>query len=177
MWSVILPIAAIAIISATALMPYPWHASCVINWTIPKSCDSFKQQIVKQIEQWEGTECPGTSASCPSLPCGQRCLYNLTSVSVSDQDQDVTIVATHQTPKHRFIDDLTFVLTKDSDSQCSVEATSDSRTWYAVLDFGTNYCNLRNLIDGAGISTLDGFSEVTEDSVCTQYSSRDCQRF
>lgn len=25
---------------------------------------------------------------------------------------------------------------------------SSSETWYAVLDYGTNYCNLNNLITG-----------------------------
>ena len=41
-------------------------------------------------------DCPGLSDACDSLPCGQKCLYNFTSF-----DED-TLVATHQTPKHRF---------------------------------------------------------------------------
>jgi hypothetical protein len=101
-------------------------------------------------------------------------LHNFTSW---DEDE-LTIIGTHQTPAHRFTDDLTFILTEETDgSSCSVEATSNSRTWYAVLDFGTNYCNLRNSIDGASIPSMNGFTEATEDSVCTQYSSRDCDRF
>jgi len=173
MWSIILPVGAILVISAQALMPYPWHASCVINWNIPLDCDTVKNKIVNQIKQWENTECPGVSEDCPKLPCGQKCLYNFTSY----QEEDTTIVATHETPKHRFIDDLTFILSEQGSSNCAVEATSNSRTWYAVLDFGTNYCNLRNLIEGSGISELQSFEEITEDSVCTQYSSRNCQRY
>lgn len=30
----------------------------------------------------------------------------------------------------------------------SLQGYSTSETWYAVLDYGTNYCNLRNLIEG-----------------------------
>ena len=67
---------------------------------------------------------------------------------------------------------------------------------YAVLDYGTNYCNLRNIIDGARsqvttsifawlalniiffrISDDNNFVEKTSDSQCTQYSMRDCSRY
>ena len=30
----------------------------------------------------------------------------------------------------------------------SLQGFSTSETWYAVLDYGTNYCNLHNLITG-----------------------------
>ena len=91
-------------------------------------------------------DCPGLSDACDSLPCGQKCLYNFTSF-----DED-TLVATHQTPKHRFtlvrpqqfwclyyfrfIDDLSMVFTDDNNKDgtlCSVEATSESRLWWADL--------------------------------------------
>ena len=32
---------------------------------------------------------------------------------------------------------------------------------YAYFDFGTNYCNLRNLMDGAGLSRIAGYGERT----------------
>ncbi len=54
---------------------------------------------------------------------------------------------------------------------------STSLTWYAILDFGTNYCNLRNLIDGSGISKTEGFKEETSNGVCTQFTSRNCERY
>lgn len=153
-----------------AVMPYPWHASCKIQWEINGSCDSFKSRIVNQINAWQGDSlCPTTSASCPELPCGQNCLYDLVSANGNK------IVATHKTPVARYIDDLTFTL-KDQGGKCSVDAKSSSRLWYAVLDMGTNYCNLRNLLDGAGYSS-SMFSEDTRDAVCTQYTSRDCSRF
>jgi len=77
----------------------------------------------------------------------------------------------------RYTDSLRFSLSDTDQGLCSVEATSKSDTWYAVLDFGTNYCNLRNLVEGAGLAAMPGFTETTQDSVCTQYSSRDCDRF
>jgi hypothetical protein len=36
------------------------------------------------------------------------------------------------------------------------QAYSTSSLWYAILDFGTNYCNLRNLLDGAGLADAPG---------------------
>ena len=58
-----------------------------------------------------------------------------------------------------------------------LQAYSTSDLWYAVLDFGTNYCNLRNLLDGTGLSDSNGFVEKTSNSDCTQYEDRDCTRY
>ena len=37
-----------------------------------------------------------------------------------------------------------------------IQAYSTSDTWYALLDMGTNYCNLRNILDGTGMSNQLG---------------------
>ena len=58
-----------------------------------------------------------------------------------------------------------------------LQAYSTSDLWYAVLDFGTNYCNLRNLLDGTGLSDSNGFVEKTSNADCTQYEDRDCTRY
>ena len=84
-----------------------------------------------------------TSEGCKNLPCGQQCLYKLIN------SDDMSIEATHTTPVSRYVDDLTFEMTP-SGTGCSVHAESVSETFFAFLDFGTNYCNLRNLIDGQG---------------------------
>eukprot|EP00091_Calanus_sinicus_P022689 TRINITY_DN7316_c0_g1_i1.p1 TRINITY_DN7316_c0_g1~~TRINITY_DN7316_c0_g1_i1.p1 ORF type:complete len:165 (-),score=39.45 TRINITY_DN7316_c0_g1_i1:80-574(-) len=161
MWSIILPSVAVLLVLGAALMPYPWHASCRVKWEIPTSCEDFKGQLIAQMNAWEGDSlCPGTTSACPALPCGQNCLYKLAT------DEGLTVTATHQTPVARYTDHLKLILSP-TDSGCFVTANSNSATWYAVLDFGTNYCNLRNLVDGAGISTLVGFKEETDDSVCT----------
>jgi hypothetical protein len=58
-------------------------------------------------------------------------------------------------------------------SNC-VQGYSKSDLWYAILDYGTNYCNLDNLITGAALDKSNGYVETTSDSVCTQYTSRNC---
>ena len=35
-----------------------------------------------------------------------------------------------------------------ADVPCVLQGYSRSETWYALLDYGTNYCNLHNLITG-----------------------------
>merc|ERR1712061_68130 len=153
-----------------AFFKYPWHASCKIDWQFPGSCSAVRAQIVGQMNAWQGDAlCPGTSPSCPELPCGQNCLYDLVTSS------DTRVTGTHTTPVARYVDDISFQLRENSQG-CAVSAKSSSQTWYAVLDKGTNYCNLRNLIDGTGLSSGSGFTETTRDGVCTQYSSRDCSR-
>jgi len=172
MWSIILPLLVGIPILCAVLMPYPWHASCTIQWRVPAACESVSQALVTQLRAWEGESlCPSTSPACPALPCGQRCLYTLLHTTGG------VITAAHQTPVARYTDSLRFSLSDTDQDLCSVEATSKSDTWYAVLDFGTNYCNLRNLVEGAGLAAVPGFTETTQDSVCTQYSSRDCGRF
>ena len=74
---------------------------------------------------------------------------------------------THTTPIHRYVDDLTFTFIEGSDPTCLVDVSHRSQQkkcspdplllWQAysqsetlsLLDYGTNYCNLRNLVDGA----------------------------
>ena len=112
-----------------------------------------------------------TTSECPQLPCGQRCLY-----TVSDSS-DSAVSGHHATPVARYIDDIEFTMSAAEDGRCSVVGESRSSVWYAVLDMGTNYCNLWNLLDGTGLNRAEGFTEVTSDAVCTQYSSRDCDRF
>merc|ERR1712098_400540 len=146
---------------------YPNHASCNISWNIPLPCSTFKEQLVQQFKLWEGPGlCPNeTTKACPEMPCGQNCLYELSEVS------DSSLVGTHTTTVHRYIDDMSFDWKSDGIENCKVTGFSTSRTWYAVLDLGTNYCNLRNLIDGAKISATNGFREDTRNDVCTQYTS------
>merc|ERR1711874_212414 len=149
-------------------MPYPWHASCKLTWKMSLSCEEFRSRILLKLSEWEGEEnCGRTSARCPVLPCGQTCLYQFLSSS------EKTITARHTTPAARYVDDLSFKMASNNPG-CLVEAISKSQTWYAVLDYSTNYCNLRNLVDGAGVSDDGHFEEETSDEICTQYSMRDC---
>lgn len=153
------------------VLRYPIHASCRIVWDFNQPCSNVKQKIVRQIDAWKGDRlCPTTSPSCPKLPCGQDCLYDLVSMEGS------SIKATHKTPVARYIDDIDFSF-EDNGRRCKVQAFSSSRIWYALMDLGTNYCNLRNLIDGTGLSRSSGFVENTRNKICTQYDQRNCDRF
>ncbi|XP_033762823.1 uncharacterized protein LOC117344249 [Pecten maximus] len=160
-------LASILAASCTILLGYPLHASCKTSLVFPGvTCDSVKTKLVNQINVWKGKD--GCKVSTPEL--NEKCLYALVS-----SDSNV-LKATHETPLHPYIDDVTFTFTT-SGSDCNVEGNSRSRTWYAYLDFGTNYCNMNNLLTGSGLSTLVGFKETTSDDICTQYSSANCTRY
>lgn len=161
----------LASLASGSVLTYPLHASCKLDWTFSESCSDVFTKIVDQINTWDVEICPVTAAECDKLPCGQLCLYKLTG---STEPEEIT--GTHATPVSKYVDSLSFSLS-DNGSGCDVHAESRADTAFAWLDFGTNYCNLRNLIDGAGLSDSDGFSEETSDSVCTQYTSADCTRY
>merc|ERR1712241_613679 len=154
-------------------LSYPDHASCKIDWTVPNSCDNIRSQLINQMNQWKGdSNCGKTSESCPTLPCGQNCLYEYL-----ETEEDGTIKAKHLTPVKRYVDSVNFKFEKQGENSCKIAGFSSSDLWYAYLDKGTNYCNLRNLIDGSGLSGINGFQENTNDSVCTEYTTRDCSRY
>lgn len=151
-----------------------WHASCEIEWTIPgKNCREIKDRLINQMNVWkDDSNCGKVSESCPSLPCGQNCLYTYQST-----DENGKITGKHTTPVKRYNDSISFEFTSLTESSCQIDAFSTSDLWYAVLDFGTNYCNLRNLLDGTGLTAIDGFVEKTSNADCTQYEDRDCSRY
>ena len=83
----------------------------------------------------------------------------------------------HLTPVHRYVDSVQFSFKEQDQNSCKIEGFSESDLWYAYLDKGTNYCNLRNLIDGTGLSRTNGFQEDTNVGVCTQYDRINCARY
>jgi len=142
------------------VMSGPIHAQCAISWKFGESCSAVQDALVSQIKKWNGP------AGCDNG--GEKCRYALVSQS------DSTLKATHTTPKKHYVDDLVFSFSAANNGGCTVKGNSRSETWYAVLDYGTNYCNLRNLIDGAGLDKVTGFAETTSDDICTQFSSHNC---
>merc|ERR1712179_405537 len=130
-----LTIGAMWIARTTAM---PWHASCSIDWIVPTSCQVVEEKLIGQMNAWKGRAlCPGVSDSCPKMPCGQKCLYNYLG------KESNTIKGEHETPGKGYFDDLTFTFKSSTPKSCSMKGYSTSRTWYAVLDWGTNYCNLQ----------------------------------
>ena len=46
--------------------------------TIPGDCESVKAKLIDQMNLWQGdSNCGQVSDTCPSLPCGQNCLYEV----------------------------------------------------------------------------------------------------
>ncbi|XP_076811334.1 uncharacterized protein LOC143457102 [Clavelina lepadiformis] len=168
---------------------YPYHASCCVKWKFPSlTCEAVQGKLLAQIKAWTGHK------NCKKG--GEKCNYELKSNSSTD------VTATHTTPKHGFVDFLhmkfipfkkeiffpeyyaspdqhiTFVKALGAPSTgCKVHGCSRSEVWYAHLDFGTNYCNLHNLMTGSGLSNSTGFAEMTSDRICTQYSSANCDKY
>jgi len=154
---------------------YP-RAECRITWNIPSDCNTVQTKIQNQMDAWKETEekaeaCPGTSQQCPRLPCGQKCRYVFEGI-----DNLGRITGYHLTPKKSYKDKISFAFSENGEN-CNVVGFSKSTVSYAFLDFGTNYCNLRNLLDGASLSQTNGFTESTSTNICTQYDQINCDRF
>merc|ERR1711928_191245 len=107
-----------------------------------------------------------TRENCPNG--GQKCLYKFLSETGN------TLKGTHTTPIKLYVDDIMYTFT-DAGDMCNVEGYSTSQLWYAILDYGTNYCNIYNLVEGANLHKTPSYTETTSDSVCTQYTSRNCE--
>uniref|UniRef100_A0A4W6BVZ4 Uncharacterized protein n=1 Tax=Lates calcarifer TaxID=8187 RepID=A0A4W6BVZ4_LATCA len=58
---------------------------------------------------------------------------------------------------------------------CNVKGSSMSAFWYSLFDNGTNYCNLRNVIQGSGLSKAPGFVEFTNEWLCLGYGLSACK--
>ncbi|KAL7865537.1 hypothetical protein SRHO_G00107840 [Serrasalmus rhombeus] len=152
--AVALLVLGVGVLSALAVGPL--HAQCSVMWSIHIPCFDASSLLVNQIKEW-------TTESCP--PKSQKCLYSLVAVNGDD------IVATHTTPVMRFVDDITFNFSSSNADSCEIKGHSISHSWYAILDSGTNYLNMYNLMRGSGLSSSPTFIESTSDRVCTQYSS------
>lgn len=144
-----------------------FHAQCEVQWTLNEDCTSAQTKIVDQMNAWDNEDC-GTQPG-DTEPNGQKCLYHWTG------NDGLTTTGTHTTPIHRYVDEMTFTFIPTSNG-CLVDALSRS-TPESILDFGTNYCNLFNLMDGSGLTDDPGYSEDTNDAICTQHSVADCDKY
>merc|ERR1712001_221568 len=149
----------------TSGFPKDWfHAECSVKRPVSVDCEKTQEMIVNQMNVWDNEDC-GTQPG-DSSPHGQKCLYKHTG------SEGLTTTGTHTTPIHRYVDDLTFKFVPN-DSGCLVDANSISES-LSYLDFGTNYCNLFNLMDGSGLTQDSAYTEDTNDDICTQRSSANC---
>uniref|UniRef100_W5MWR2 Uncharacterized protein n=1 Tax=Lepisosteus oculatus TaxID=7918 RepID=W5MWR2_LEPOC len=139
----------------------PLHAQCKVEWFFGVPCRDVYTSLVTQIKTWK------TAAGCAHG--GEKCLYQLESANVH------FIKAKHTTPVKRYVDDLSFRLVPyQLNAHCHVSALSVSEAWYTVIDYGTNYCNLFNLVEGSGLTSVSDYKEVTNDFICTQHSTANC---
>ncbi|GFR82888.1 PiggyBac transposable element-derived protein 2 [Elysia marginata] len=123
-------------------------------------CKTASDKLIQQIDAWKGDDC-GSS---------ENCLYSF------DSFDGKVLKAKHTASKSDYVDNLKMVFSANG-NECAIHGESSSETWYAVLDYGTNYCNLHNLITGSGLDKTENFSEKTNDKICTQYSTADCDKY
>ncbi|XP_047494872.1 uncharacterized protein LOC125042995 [Penaeus chinensis] len=144
-----------------AFFPYPSHASCRVDWVFGTSCPTVKYKLIEQMKSWSHDDC--------SLK--QQCSYEYLG-----EDGNI-IRGLHKTPYLKFEDKLNFTL-NSIDGKCHVTGVSESGVSFAVIDFGTNYCNLRNLVIGSGLDENDRFyKENSTNRICTMYSIAHCNLY
>ncbi|CAM9578034.1 unnamed protein product, partial [Phaeothamnion confervicola] len=142
---------------------FPLHASCRgVVWDFPEDdCETVGEALVAAAAAMRGFDGCGD---------GEKCGYDV----MQDPSDDGALVGTHETPKAHYVDDLHVKLQPRGDGGCRTMASSVSRTFYAILDQGTNYCSLSNWAEAAGLTYEE--SGVSDDN-CTQYSTADCGKY
>ncbi|KAG7169251.1 uncharacterized protein LOC121866052 isoform X3 [Homarus americanus] len=159
---VIIIIVAISSGLLTAFFPYPSHASCRVDWIFGKPCSDVKSTLISQMKAWSHDDC--------SLK--QQCNYEYLG------EEGSTIRGLHVTPWISFVDKINFTFNAASGGNCYVQAASESAAAYAVIDFGVNYCNLRNLVIGSKLDENDSsYKENSTNAVCTMYSIAHCNLY
>ncbi|KAB7497637.1 hypothetical protein Anas_07151 [Armadillidium nasatum] len=141
--------------------PYPTHASCKVTWQFGRPCKQVKDALINQIKEW-------SSNSCSSK---QQCGYEYYG------EDGNTIRGKRRTPVLKFVDSFNFTF-ESNGIGCKVEGVSASDAWYAVVDFGYNYCNLKNLVIGSRLDERDpAYEEESSNSICTMYSIAHCNLY
>lgn len=140
-----------------AIVPGPIHASCRLTWQFTADCATVSAAIAKAARSMSGLSNCGSS---------EKCGYSITTVNSTYYEGQ------HETPKHHYMDRQTMSFSDNADG-CFVHAFSTSEVWYAILDDGTNYCDLENLQTASGLSAITTCS----DNTCTQYSSANCDKY
>ncbi|XP_039266163.2 uncharacterized protein LOC120341669 [Styela clava] len=197
-----LSLSLVMIFGSSILLPdscsaYPFHAQCKLQWSwAGTNCSGIHGALKRQANKW--------SSSDNCIQGGEKCLYKVVSdeggqlklthsTPVKEYVDSITFTfcssgiedcanslgATNDADRPKrsvtVIEKIRFIPT--AENSCTVSGYSKSNVWYAFLDYGTNYCNMRNLAEGAGLVSLPNFKEETDDSICTMYSSADCEKY
>ncbi|XP_077954804.1 uncharacterized protein LOC144405462 [Gasterosteus aculeatus] len=116
------------------------HAFCKIIWLFGLQCDQVNMAIVTQMKAMGS--------------------YKLGPVTAA------SIQANHTSGVGQ-IESVNFSMVSTAMSLgCHVEGSSVSAFWFSLLDNGTNYCNLHNVIQGSGLTKAPGFVEFTNEWLC-----------
>jgi hypothetical protein len=102
----------------------------------------------------------------------ERCGYNVTAVKQND-DMSCVLELTHETPTKHYVDNIVFTLAADADDNTqytSCAGTADSKSEpLSIGDYGTNYCNIYNLLLAAADEGVKYDKFETSKSKCTNY--------
>ncbi|XP_020285364.1 uncharacterized protein LOC109855480 isoform X2 [Pseudomyrmex gracilis] len=98
-----------------------------------------------------------------------NCLYTL---NISPEEN--VIRATHRMSSSKSHERIKISF-EGTNKTCVATAESISNAWFILFDHGANYCNLHNLVVGAGLNTHTNFLELTSDAVCTQFNMAICE--
>eukprot|EP01063_Lacrimia_lanifica_P030414 TRINITY_DN482_c1_g2_i1.p2 TRINITY_DN482_c1_g2~~TRINITY_DN482_c1_g2_i1.p2 ORF type:complete len:171 (+),score=59.24 TRINITY_DN482_c1_g2_i1:65-577(+) len=137
------------------------HAKCQATAHLAEGCDVATAEIKARIAGAGGWVDPHNKGT-----------YALVG------DESGVITATHATgAAPHYVDKLSFVLSAEG-AGCKVEACSESQV-FSVLDFSTNYCNLRNLYCGSAENCPTAGHDLTvisEDTglSCLQHDKSKC---
>ncbi|TNN67479.1 hypothetical protein EYF80_022285 [Liparis tanakae] len=120
--------------------PSPTQAYCKIVWLLGVPCDQVNMAIVTQVKAMGS--------------------YKLGPVTAA-------LIQANHTSSVGQIESVNFTMMATAMSMgCHVEGLSVSAFWFSLLDNGTNYCNLHNVIQGSGLSKAPGFTEYTNEWLC-----------
>lgn len=120
------------------------HASCKVTATVSGSCADVKAEAVARVNgQLDG------SWHDP---------HNNGTYHVLDASDPAALELSRLTGNKKYTDKLTLTFASDSSGGCTVSGCSESQVT-SVLDYSTNYCNLRMLYCGS----KDGCKPVSHD--------------
>ncbi|XP_076237487.1 uncharacterized protein LOC143181128 [Calliopsis andreniformis] len=142
--------------------PYPMHASCIVKWKFGDPCTYTMEKFRCQILNW---------SSC--INCGSRgskCLYTLKEPK---RDESNIIRAIHLASNMKTMETIKITF-EEVNKTCTATGESVSNEWFRIFDYGTNYCNLHNLVTAIGFDKNPRFVELTTNTVCTQYNMAVC---
>lgn len=150
----------ISIASSTSCPGSPaWkHAKCEMKLHFHQSCTAVQSEINLRITSsaWIDPHNAGT----------------YTQISA----QNDTIQGSRQTGDGKYTDLFNFSFSDVADSSCQVVACSESQV-FSILDYSTNYCNLRNLFCNSedGCVPVQYDLDYTEEySNCGQNKKENC---